>query len=203
MIFLYDRVENIVGKGENAGYQHFSPFPTMFSKGFLPDKKKPGVVWERVKVVHDVTIFNVYLGEFKNHGGSGGVNAEPGGPGSIYLHRIPDRVDGQIPDHFSDNRTLLFDNNNYEPRDPLRNLTDTYSDYATASGVGWIEPGLYPAGVDIASPIENALQNIVLDYLKVRKLVGQDYLDSSLALCDLFKILTLVSHWLCVIYLKS
>ena len=28
-------VENIAGKGENAGYQHFSPFPTMFSKGFF------------------------------------------------------------------------------------------------------------------------------------------------------------------------
>ena len=28
LIFLNDSVENIVGKGENAG---FSPFPTMFS----------------------------------------------------------------------------------------------------------------------------------------------------------------------------
>ena len=35
MISVFDRVENIVGKGENAGYQHFSPFPTMFSKGFI------------------------------------------------------------------------------------------------------------------------------------------------------------------------
>ena len=30
--FYYDRVKNIMGKGENAGYQHFvSPFLTMFS----------------------------------------------------------------------------------------------------------------------------------------------------------------------------
>ena len=29
------RVENIVGKGENAGYQHFLFFPTVFSKGFI------------------------------------------------------------------------------------------------------------------------------------------------------------------------
>ena len=29
--FVLGRVENIVGKGENAG----SPFPTMFSKGFF------------------------------------------------------------------------------------------------------------------------------------------------------------------------
>ena len=33
--FLKGRVENIVGKGENAGYQHFLFFPTMFSKGFI------------------------------------------------------------------------------------------------------------------------------------------------------------------------
>ena len=29
------RVENIVGKGENAGCQHFLFFPPMFSKAFL------------------------------------------------------------------------------------------------------------------------------------------------------------------------
>ena len=29
------RVENIVGKGENAGYPAFSPFNTMFSNGFF------------------------------------------------------------------------------------------------------------------------------------------------------------------------
>ena len=34
MIFLSLRIENIVGKGENAGYQHFL-FPTMFSKGLF------------------------------------------------------------------------------------------------------------------------------------------------------------------------
>ena len=28
------KVENIAGKGENAGYQHFFLFPSMFSKGF-------------------------------------------------------------------------------------------------------------------------------------------------------------------------
>ena len=40
--FVLERVKkhsgkrkNIVGKGENAGYQHFSPLPTMFSKGFF------------------------------------------------------------------------------------------------------------------------------------------------------------------------
>ena len=31
--FALRRVENIVGKGENAGYQHFLLFPTMFAEG--------------------------------------------------------------------------------------------------------------------------------------------------------------------------
>ena len=37
--FVFDGVENIVGKGENAGYQHFLLFPHCFPKastsGFL------------------------------------------------------------------------------------------------------------------------------------------------------------------------
>ena len=33
-ISLFDRVENTVGKGENAGYQYFLLFPE-FSKAFL------------------------------------------------------------------------------------------------------------------------------------------------------------------------
>ena len=36
--FVSGKVENIVGKGENAGYQHFSPFSTMFSKGFYQSR---------------------------------------------------------------------------------------------------------------------------------------------------------------------
>ena len=35
MISLFDRVENTVGKGENAGYQHFLLFPQVFSKAFF------------------------------------------------------------------------------------------------------------------------------------------------------------------------
>ena len=33
--FVLGKVENIVGKGENAGKPAFSPLPTMFSKGFF------------------------------------------------------------------------------------------------------------------------------------------------------------------------
>ena len=35
MISISDREENIVGKGENAGYQHFLLFPQCFSKAFF------------------------------------------------------------------------------------------------------------------------------------------------------------------------
>ena len=33
--FVLDQVENIAGKGENADYQHFLLFPTMFSASFF------------------------------------------------------------------------------------------------------------------------------------------------------------------------
>ena len=35
MISVSDSVENIVGKGENAGYQHFLLFPQCFLKAFF------------------------------------------------------------------------------------------------------------------------------------------------------------------------
>ena len=49
MIFVFDRVENIVGKGENAGYQHFLLFPQCFENTSLQDTSKGVIVWERVK----------------------------------------------------------------------------------------------------------------------------------------------------------
>ena len=35
IVFDPEKVWNIVGEGENAGYQQFSHFPTIFSKAFL------------------------------------------------------------------------------------------------------------------------------------------------------------------------
>ena len=32
---VFERVENIVEKGEKCWFPEFSPFPTMFSKGFF------------------------------------------------------------------------------------------------------------------------------------------------------------------------
>ena len=48
MICVTDRVENIVGKGENAGYQHFLRFPQCFQKPYFPGSSKVGIMWERV-----------------------------------------------------------------------------------------------------------------------------------------------------------
>ena len=42
--FVLGRVENIVGKGENAGYQHFLLFPC-FQKLSFPEVLKVGTVW--------------------------------------------------------------------------------------------------------------------------------------------------------------
>ena len=42
------RVENIVGKGENAGYQHFLLFPQCFQKASFQEASKGVIVWEWV-----------------------------------------------------------------------------------------------------------------------------------------------------------
>ena len=43
--FVLVRVENIVGKGENAGYQHFILFPQSFLKASIVGLLKVGIVW--------------------------------------------------------------------------------------------------------------------------------------------------------------
>ena len=49
MIFsVFDRVKNIVGKGGNAGYQHFLHFPQCLEKASFPNTSKDFIVWECV-----------------------------------------------------------------------------------------------------------------------------------------------------------
>ena len=43
--FQDGRVENIAGKGENAGYQHFLLFPQCFQKATFSGSLKAGIVW--------------------------------------------------------------------------------------------------------------------------------------------------------------
>ena len=43
--FFSDSAENIVGKGENAGFQHFLLFPQCFQKASFLRSQKPGSVF--------------------------------------------------------------------------------------------------------------------------------------------------------------
>ena len=43
--FRFGRLENIMGKGENAGYQHFLLFPQCFQKASLSGSLKVGIAW--------------------------------------------------------------------------------------------------------------------------------------------------------------
>ena len=43
--FVLERVKNSVGKGENAGYQHFLLFPQCFQKVSFRASLKVGIVW--------------------------------------------------------------------------------------------------------------------------------------------------------------
>ena len=51
-ISLFDRVENTVGKVENAGFQHFLLFPQSFRKASLSGSLKVGIVWYRIKWIN-------------------------------------------------------------------------------------------------------------------------------------------------------
>ena len=42
---VMDKTENIVGKEENAGYQHFLVFPQCVQKAFSLGSLKVGIVW--------------------------------------------------------------------------------------------------------------------------------------------------------------
>ena len=71
MTSVINRVENIVGKEENAGYWHFPPFPTMFSisKDSSSGLLKLGIVCERVKKVdlcHPVFNMQAEMGQYED-----------------------------------------------------------------------------------------------------------------------------------------
>ena len=43
--FVLERIENIMARGENAGYQHFLLFPQCFQKLSFSGLSKVGIVW--------------------------------------------------------------------------------------------------------------------------------------------------------------
>ena len=49
-LFVFDRVEDAVGTGENPGFQHVLLFKQCFQKA--SSSLKPGIVWYTVKGKH-------------------------------------------------------------------------------------------------------------------------------------------------------
>ena len=62
MICVTDWAENIVGKGENAGYQHFLLFPQCFQKASFPESSKVGIY----SVVKSYDSFHPFYKNCKN-----------------------------------------------------------------------------------------------------------------------------------------
>ena len=60
MISVFDRIENIVAKGENACYQHFHLFPQCFQKASFPDMSKSVIVWEWVKGLDNLCFLQIF-----------------------------------------------------------------------------------------------------------------------------------------------
>ena len=58
-ISVFNRIENIVGKGENAGYQHFLRYPQCFQKACFSGASKGVTVWEWVKFGICVRVENI------------------------------------------------------------------------------------------------------------------------------------------------
>ena len=56
--FVLGRLENIVRKGENAGYQHFLLFLQSFQKASFSGSLKVGIVWLRVQSLSPIPTFN-------------------------------------------------------------------------------------------------------------------------------------------------
>ena len=55
-----DGVENIVGMGENDGYQHFLLLPQCFPKSDVPGSFKHWIVWQSLYPLPDDKILDWY-----------------------------------------------------------------------------------------------------------------------------------------------
>ena len=70
MICVSDRVENIVGKGENAGYQHFLLFPQCFQRVSLSGSLKVGIggkeLIEQEKMMVTFSLFHYFKEKLQN-----------------------------------------------------------------------------------------------------------------------------------------
>ena len=75
--FAFGRVENIVGKGENAGYQHYLLFAQcFFQKASFSGSLKVGIVWYRLNPFPNKPWFlRVCRKSFENTVGKGDVTS--------------------------------------------------------------------------------------------------------------------------------
>ena len=65
IISVFDKVVNIVEKGENAGYQLFLLFQQRVEKASFPDTSKSVIVWEWVKKTWETE--NSHAGKLNQH----------------------------------------------------------------------------------------------------------------------------------------
>ena len=133
----------------------------------------------------------MYSGDFEAAGGRS--NYEPGGPGTIYLHKLQPLNSTRLLDATSDearithdsnvtepltNRTLYINNRGRLPRGMDRNITDGYADYGSVSTIIWLKP-TERAEIDIArnEPSHNFTEDIILDELHIYGGAQIAYLD--------------------------
>ena len=73
MVSVFDREENIVGKGENAGYQHFLLFPQCFPMPTLVGRKNQGLFGKGFQLftTQSWLLINLYKKPLENIVGKG------------------------------------------------------------------------------------------------------------------------------------
>ena len=61
MTFAFDWVENVVGKGENAGYQRFLLFPQSFHEAFYSGSLKSRLRGKELNCILSCNIIEIIL----------------------------------------------------------------------------------------------------------------------------------------------
>ena len=135
------------------------------------------------------------IGQFKATGGlDGGGGSAVGGPGTVYIHKLPSDetlLDGTHPDavisHDSNvtyeltNRTLFVDNHRRAAND--LSVTEAYSDYSHAGSVAWLIPGELP---DFVPPVLGAASSdVVIDNLQLYGRAEFGFLSGNCLKCSI------------------
>ena len=123
--------------------------------------------------------------------------AEHGGPGTIYLHRLPPdgatiqidaTHDSSIITHESNvtgvltNRTLYVDNHGRTPKDRERNLTLGYSTPGLGTSCAWLIPSRYPSFV--GKPARAGNEEIVIDYIQIYGEAQLAFINNTCLTCN-------------------